>query len=91
MVPRPAPQTCTTFTTFTTFAKFAIFANFATFDSALERPTPLHRHAPRLGSISERAFPASHPPLLSSTGEGGQGGEGRPGQGGEGKPWAKGS
>jgi hypothetical protein len=54
----PAPQKFTTFTTFTTFAMFAKFAKFAKFanvNSALEHPTLIQRHAPRLGSISERA------------------------------------
>jgi hypothetical protein len=37
-----------TFNTFNTFAKFAKFANF---DPALEHPTLLHRHTPRLGRI----------------------------------------
>jgi hypothetical protein len=55
MLLSPAPQTFTTFTTFAMFAMFAIFANFATFDPALEHPTLIHRHAPRLRSISERA------------------------------------
>jgi hypothetical protein len=53
-VPSPSPQTFTTinsFTTFNTFAKFAKFAKFANFDPALEHPTLLHRHTPRLGCI----------------------------------------
>ena len=49
---------------------FAIFANI---NSALEHPTLIHRNAPRLRSISERTFSTPHPPLLSSTGEGGRG------------------
>jgi hypothetical protein len=61
----PAPQTFTTFNTFTTFA---IFAKFANFNSALEHPTLIHRHAPRLGSISEHAISTPHSPLLSPTG-----------------------
>jgi hypothetical protein len=81
MLPSPAPQKFTTFTTFTTFAKFAKFAKFANFEPALEHPTSIHRHTPRLGSISERASRRHIPPLLSPTGEGGKGGEGRSGQG----------
>ena len=57
----PAPQKFTTFTTFTTFAKFAKFAKFANFNPALEHPTLIHRHAPRLGSLAERAFSTPHP------------------------------
>jgi hypothetical protein len=49
MLLSPARQT---FTTFTTFAKFAKFANF---NPALEYPPLIPRHAPRLGSLSERA------------------------------------
>jgi hypothetical protein len=64
MLLHPAPQK---FTTFNTFAKFAKFAKF---DSALEHPTPIHCHPPRLRSISERAVSAQNPPLLSPTGEG---------------------
>jgi hypothetical protein len=56
----PTPQT---FTTFAIFAKFAKFAKFATFNPAQEHPTPLHRHAPPLRSISERAVPPQNPPL----------------------------
>ncbi len=55
MLPSPAPQKFTTFTTFTTFAKFAKFAKFANFNSALEHPTLIHRHAPHVGSLAERA------------------------------------
>jgi hypothetical protein len=57
----PAPQKFTTFNTFNTFAKFA------NFDPALEHPTLLRRHAPRRGSISERAV-STHPPSPGSTG-----------------------
>jgi hypothetical protein len=64
-----APQKFNTFNTFTTFAKFA------NVNPALDYPALIHRHAPRLGSISERASRSS-PPLLSPTGEGGKGGEG---------------
>ena len=64
MVPSPAPQT---FTTFTTFAKFA---NFANFDSAREHPTLMHRHAPRPGSISERALPDATSPSPCAQGGG---------------------
>ena len=76
MVPSPFPQT------FTTFAKFAKFAKFANIDSAREHPTPLHRHAPRPGSVSERAAP-THNPLSRLDGPGthyvggGQGSEGK--------------
>jgi hypothetical protein len=52
MLLHPAPQK------FTTFAKFAKFADF---DPAREHPTPIHRHAPRLGSISERAVQTQNP------------------------------
>ncbi len=61
MLPSPAPQKFTTFNTFCTFAMFAIFAKFAKFakfaniNPAMEHPTPIHRHAPRLGSLSECA------------------------------------
>jgi hypothetical protein len=65
MLLRPVPQKFNTFNTFNTFAKFAKFANF---NPALEHPTLLHRHAPRLGSISENAVSWPNPPLLSSTG-----------------------
>jgi hypothetical protein len=65
MLLRPVPQKFNTFNTFNTFAKFA------NFNPALEHPTLLRRHAPRPGSISERTFPPTHPPLLSPTGEGG--------------------
>jgi hypothetical protein len=61
----PTPQKFTTFTTFTTFAKFAKFANF---NSALDYPTLIHRHAPRLGSLAERASRTS--PLSSLRGAG---------------------
>jgi hypothetical protein len=59
----PAPQKFTTFNTFNTFAKFA------NFDPALEHPTLLRRHAPRRGSISERAV-STHPPSPVSDGPG---------------------
>jgi hypothetical protein len=59
----PAPQKFTTFNTFNTFAKFA------NFDPALEHPTLLRRHAPRRGSISERAV-STHPPLSRLDGPG---------------------
>jgi hypothetical protein len=68
MLPSPSPQTFTTFNTFTTFAKFAKFAKFANINSALEHPSLIHCHAPRLGSISEHAISTPHPPLLSPTG-----------------------
>jgi hypothetical protein len=55
----PAPQKFTTFNTFNTFN------TFANFDPALEHPTLLRRHAPRRGSISERAV--STPPSPGST------------------------
>jgi hypothetical protein len=58
MVLHPAPQT---------FTAFAIFAKFANIDPAREHPTLIHRHAPRLGSSSERHLDAT-PPLLSPTG-----------------------
>jgi hypothetical protein len=51
-----APQTFNTFTTFTTFAKFAKF------NPALEHPTLIHRHAPRLtgrDAPSRHNFPVS--------------------------------
>ena len=69
-----APQKFTTFITFAKFAKFAkfaIFAKFANFNSASEHPTLIHRHAPRLGSISEHAIPAPNPPSPVSDGRGG--------------------
>jgi hypothetical protein len=49
---------------FTTFTTFAIFAKFANFNPALEHPTLIHRHAPRLGSLAERASRTS--PLVCS-------------------------
>jgi hypothetical protein len=72
------------------FAKFAKFAKFANIDSALEHPTLIHHHPPRLGTISERASPTQNPPSPVFDGPGtlwvaGKGGEGRPGQGGEGE------
>jgi hypothetical protein len=70
MLLRPVPQKFNTFNTFNIFAKFAKFANF---NPALDHPTLLHRHAPRLGSISEHAVSWPNPPLLSLTGEGGRG------------------
>ena len=45
----PVPEKFNTFNTFTTFAKFA------NFNPALEYPPLIPRHAPRLGSLSERA------------------------------------
>ena len=54
--------------------KFAKFAKFANFNPAPQHPTLLHRHAPHLGTISERAVSSPNLPLLSPTGE--QGGEG---------------
>jgi hypothetical protein len=65
MVRSPSPQT------FTTFAIFANFAKFANIDSAREHPTLIPRHAPHLGSASERRLHA--PPLLTAVGEGGRG------------------
>jgi hypothetical protein len=70
----PSPQKFNTSNTFTTFAMFAKFAKFAIFDPALAHPTPLHRHAPRPGSISERAAPTRTPPSPVFDGRGGQGG-----------------
>ena len=72
MVLVPAPQMFTTFNTFTTFTTFAMFATFAIFaniDPALEHPPLIHRYAPRLGSISERA--SRRPPSPVSDGRGG--------------------
>ena len=60
MLLRPVPQKFNTFNTFNTFAKFAKFANF---NPALEHPTLLHRHAPRLGSISGARRLDGHIPL----------------------------
>jgi hypothetical protein len=54
------------FNTFTTFAKFA------NFNPALEYPPLIPRHAPRLGSLSERASRAS--PLSCLRRESGAGG-----------------
>jgi hypothetical protein len=68
MLPSPAPQKFNTFNTFTTFAKFAKFANIT---SVLEHPILIPRHAPRLGSISERH---PHTPLSSAHWERGAGG-----------------
>jgi hypothetical protein len=65
----PAPQKFTTFNTFTTFAKFAKFAKFANFKSALEHSTLIRRHAPRLGSLAERAS-RRHTPSPVSDGPG---------------------
>ena len=73
----PAPQKFTTFTTFTTFtifttfamfAIFAKFAKFANFNPALEHPTLIHRHAPRLRFISERASRTSPDPVSDGPG-----------------------
>jgi hypothetical protein len=50
----PAPQKFNTFNTFNTFANI---------NPTLEHPTPVHRHAPHPGSISERTFPPPNPPL----------------------------
>ena len=64
MLLRPVPQKFNTFNTFNTFAKFA------NIDPALEHPTLIRRHAPQLGSISERAFP-TRPPSPVFDGRGG--------------------
>ena len=64
MLLRPVPQT---FTTFTTFAKFANFT------PALDYPTLIHRHAPRLRSLAERAS-RRHIPLSCLRRERGVGG-----------------
>jgi hypothetical protein len=77
MLLHPTPQKFTTFTTFTTFAKFAKFANF---NPALEHPTRIPRHAPRLRSLSERLLDVTSP-SPSAQGEG---------AGGEGAPWERG-
>jgi hypothetical protein len=49
--------------------KFAKFAKFAKFDSAPHHPTPIHPHAPRLGTISDRPF-STPPPAPVSDGPG---------------------
>jgi hypothetical protein len=64
----PTPQK---FTTFTTFAKFAKFANF---NSALDYPALIHRHALRSRSISERRLDfRSRSPCAQGEGVGGEG------------------
>jgi hypothetical protein len=65
ILPCPAPQT---FTTFTTFAKFAKFAKFANFDPALDYPALIHRHAPHVESLSERASRTSPSPVSDGPG-----------------------
>jgi hypothetical protein len=66
MLPSPSREKFNTFDTFnifTTFAMFAIFAKFAkfaNFNSALEHPTLIHRHAPRLDP-SQRAASCTSP------------------------------
>jgi hypothetical protein len=62
-----APQKFTTFTTFAMFAIFAKFTKFANINSTLEHTTLIHRHAPRLRSISERRL-LHIPPLPAPTG-----------------------
>ena len=71
----PVPQKFNTFNTFAIFAKFAKFANF---DPVLEHPTLIHRHPPRLRSISEHAVRTPTPsPVFDGPGTreagGGQG------------------
>jgi hypothetical protein len=76
----PDPQKFNTFNTFNIFNTFAIFAKF---DPALEHPTRTPRHAPRLGSFSERRLDVTSP-SPSTLGEGAHRETGVEGAGGRG-------